>query len=211
MAAIEKSIEVDVPVRAAYNQWTQFEEFPKFMDGVKEVSQVDDRRLQWCAEIAGKEERWEAEITSQVPDERIAWRSISGAENNGIVTFTDIDGGRTQVHLRIEYQPEGIVETLADMIGVVGRRVEGDLERFKSFIESRGSETGEWRGHIHAGQVKGEEQREIAPNQEKRAWAEQMRVEGETEAKAEGGDKRAIDGPPTAGLSDDIDQRLTTP
>src|ERR1041384_1664193 len=104
MATIEKSIEVDVPVRAAYNQWTQFEEFPKFMDGIKEVSQVDASRLQWCAEIAGKEERWEAEITSQVPDERIAWRSISGVENNGIVTFTDIDGSRTQVHLRIEYQ-----------------------------------------------------------------------------------------------------------
>jgi uncharacterized membrane protein len=156
MASVEKSIEVNVPVSTAYNQWTQFEDFPRFMEGVEEVRQVDDKRLQWHADIGGKDERWEAEITSQVPDEKIAWRSISGAENAGIVTFHPIDGDRTEVHLRIEYQPEGIVETAGDLLGLVSSRVEGDLERFKSFIESRGAETGAWRGHIHAGEVKGE-------------------------------------------------------
>ncbi len=154
MASVEKTIEVDVPVRNVYNQWTQFEEFPRFMEGVKEVRQVDAQRLQWHAEISGKEERWEAEITSQVPDERIAWRSVSGAENSGIVTFHPLGGEKTQVHLRIEYRPEGLVELAGDLLGVVSRRVEGDLERFKSFIESRGDETGAWRGHIHAGAVK---------------------------------------------------------
>ena len=156
MATVEKTIEVDVPVRTAYNQWTQFEEFPRFMEGVKEVTQVDDMRIQWHADLGGKDERWEAEITSQVPDERIAWRSISGAENSGIVTFHPVQDGKTQVHLRIEYQPEGLVEMAGDLLGVVSRRVEGDLERFKKFIESRGDETGAWRGHIHAGEVKGE-------------------------------------------------------
>lgn len=155
MATVEKTIEVEVPVRTAYNQWTQFEEFPRFMEGVKEVRQMNDSRLQWRAEIAGKDERWEAEITSQVPDEKIAWRSVTGAENAGIVTFHPIQGDRTQVHLRIEYEPDGVVEAAADMLGLVSRRVEGDLERFKEFIESRGDETGGWRGHIHAGEVKG--------------------------------------------------------
>ena len=211
MATVEKSIEVDVPVGTVYNQWTQFEEFPKFMEGVKEVTQVDDKRLRWCAEIGGKEERWEAEITSQVPDERIAWRSISGIQNDGIVTFTDVDGAHTQVHLRIEYKPEGVVETIGDMVGAVDRTVEGSLERFKSFIESRGAETGAWRGHIHAGEVKSEESREQAPNIAKRAWAEQMRVEGRDEAEAEGGDKRARSGPPLQGAQDDPDQRLIVP
>jgi uncharacterized membrane protein len=153
MATVEKSIEVNVPVSTAYNQWTQFEEFPKFMEGVKEVTQKDDARLQWCAEIAGKEERWEAEITSQIPDERIAWRSTTGAENVGIVTFQPADNGSTLVHLRIEFEPDGVVETVGNALGVVDRRVEGDLERFKSFIESRGNETGEWRGKIQSGHV----------------------------------------------------------
>lgn len=152
MATVEKTIEVEVPVRVAYDQWTQFEEFPRFMEGVKEVRQLDDARLEWRAEIGGREEQWEAEITSQVPDEKIAWRSIDGAGNVGIVTFHPIAGDRTQVHLRIEYEPHGVVETAGDLLGVVSRRVEGDLERFKDFVESHG-ETGAWRGHIHAGEV----------------------------------------------------------
>jgi uncharacterized membrane protein len=154
MATVEKSIEVDVPVTTAYNQWTQFEEFPRFMEGVEEVRQLNDKRLQWHADIGGRDERWEAEITSQVPDEKIAWRSVTGAENVGIVTFHPIQGDRTEIHLRIEYEPEGVVETAGDLLGVVSRRVEGDLERFKEFIESRGGESGAWRGKIHAGQVK---------------------------------------------------------
>jgi uncharacterized membrane protein len=153
MATVEKSIEVNVPVSTAYNQWTQFEEFPKFMEGVKEVTQKDDARLQWCADIGGKEERWEAEITSQIPDERIAWRSTTGAENVGIVTFQPVDNGSTLVHLRIEFEPDGVVETVGSALGVVDERVEGDLERFKTFIESRGNETGEWRGKIQSGHV----------------------------------------------------------
>ncbi|MEO5930981.1 MAG: SRPBCC family protein [Candidatus Kapaibacterium sp.] len=212
MATVEKSIEVDVPVSTAYNQWTQFEEFPQFMDGVSAVKQLDDKHLHWTAEIGGKEEQWEAEITSQVPDEKIAWRSVSGAENTGIVTFTPIDQGRTQVHLRIEYKPEGFIETVGDMLGSVSRSVEGDLERFKSFIEARRTESGEWRGHIHAGEVKSESEASANPmNTEKRAWAEEMRVEGESEAKAEGSDDRARTGAPSIDPTDGSDQRLTTP
>src|SRR5688572_18468815 len=153
MATVEKEIEVNVPVSTAYNQWTQFEEFPQFMEGVKEVRQKDDAHLQWCAEIAGKEERWEAEITSQIPDKRIAWRSTTGAENVGIVTFNPVDEQTTNVHLRIEFEPDGVVETVGNALGVVDRRVAGDLERFKEYIESRGEETGEWRGKIQSGHV----------------------------------------------------------
>jgi uncharacterized membrane protein len=153
MASVEKSIEVNCPVNTVYNQWTQFEEFPRFMEGVKEVRQKDDARLQWSAEIGGKEERWEAEITSQVPDERIAWRSTTGVENAGIVTFSPVGEDRTRVHLRIEYEPEGVVENVGDALGVVSRRVEGDLERFKTYIEERGVESGAWRGQIQSGHV----------------------------------------------------------
>ena len=153
MATVEKSIDVNVPVSTAYNQWTQFEEFPRFMEGVKEVRQKDDAHLQWCAEIAGKEERWEAEITSQVADQRIAWRSTTGAENVGIVTFSPVDENSTRVHLRIEFEPDGVIETVGNALGVVDSRVAGDLERFKTYIESRQEESGAWRGHIQSGHV----------------------------------------------------------
>jgi uncharacterized membrane protein len=153
MQSVQKSIEVEVPVTTAYNQWTQFEEFPRFMEGVKEVRQLDDAHLHWRSEIGGKDEEWDAEITSQVPDQRVAWRSISGATNAGIVTFHPIEDGRTRIDLRIEYEPEGVVEKVGDIVGAVGRRVEGDLERFKTFIEDRGSETGAWRGAIQSGEV----------------------------------------------------------
>ncbi|HEV8642211.1 MAG TPA: SRPBCC family protein [Methylomirabilota bacterium] len=148
MATIEKSIEVDVPVTTAYNQWTQFEEFPKFMDGVKAVEQLDDKRLRWRAEIGGREKEWEAEITEQRPDERIAWRNREGAHNAGVVTFHRLSDSRSKVMLQLEYDPEGAVENVGDAIGVVSSRVEGDLERFKEFIEARGRETGAWRGEI---------------------------------------------------------------
>jgi uncharacterized membrane protein len=153
MTTVEKTVEVHVPVRTAYNQWTQFEEFPRFMEGVKEVRQLDDAHIHWHAELAGSDEEWDAEITSQVPDERVAWRSLSGAENVGIVTFQPIDANTTRVHLRIEYEPEGVVENVGSALGVVSRRVEGDLERFKSFIEARGNESGGWRGQIQSGSV----------------------------------------------------------
>ena len=148
MSTIERSIEVNVPVRTAYNQWTQFEEFPHFMEGVKEVRQTDDTHLLWVAEIAGKEEKWNAEITEQHPDHRIAWRSTSGADNAGVVTFHYIDENTTRVMLQMDYDPEGIVENVGDKLGVGGRRVEGDLERFKKFIEGRQVPTGAWRGEV---------------------------------------------------------------
>lgn len=148
MASIQKTIEVNVPVSMAYNQWTQFEEFPEFMDGIEEVKQLDDKSLHWKAKIGGKNEEWMAEIDEQIPDKRIAWHSTSGARNDGIVTFEPLGPTKTQVMLHLEYDPEGIVETVGDKLGFVTRRVEGDLERFKKFIESRGTETGAWRGSV---------------------------------------------------------------
>jgi len=145
---IEKSIDVDVPVRTAYNQWTQFEEFPRFMEGVEEVTQLDDTRLRWRANVGGQDKEWEAEITEQRPDERIAWRSRSGAANAGVVTFHRMSETRTRVMLQLEYEPEGITENMGAAIGLVTRRVVGDLERFKTFVESRGGETGAWRGEV---------------------------------------------------------------
>ena len=148
MATIEKSIEVEVPVTTAYNQWTQFEEFPEFMEGVEEVRQLDDTRLHWVAEIAGKREEWEAEITEQKPDERVAWTSRSGTKNAGVVTFHRLTDDKTRVMLQMEYAPEGAVEKTGDMLGFTTRRIEGDLKRFKEFIEGRGTETGGWRGTV---------------------------------------------------------------
>jgi uncharacterized membrane protein len=150
MSTIEQSIDVNVPVRTAYDQWTQFEEFPRFMEGVREVRQVDDKRLAWCAEVGGKEKRWEAEITEQIPDARIAWRSRTGANNAGVVTFHRLDDQKTRVMLQLDYDPEGVVENVGDAVGVVSSRVRGDLARFKDFIEQRGRETGAWRGSINA-------------------------------------------------------------
>ncbi len=146
MSTIETSIEVNVPVRTAYNQWTQFEEFPRFMEGVKEVKQLDDTRLRWKAEIAGKEKEWTAEITEQTPDQRIAWTSRGGAPNGGVVTFHRLSDAKSKIMLQLEYDPQGFVENAADALGVVSLRVKGDLERFKEFIEKRGRETGAWRG-----------------------------------------------------------------
>ena len=148
MSVIEKSIEINVPVRAAYNQWTQFEEFPKFMEGVKQVKQIDDTHLHWKAEIGGKEKEWDAEITEQIPDERIAWRNRNGAKNAGVVTFHRLSDSKSKVMLQMEYDPEGAVENVGDTMGVVSQRVLGDLERFKQYIESRGHETGAWRGTV---------------------------------------------------------------
>jgi uncharacterized membrane protein len=148
MATIHHSIEVRVPVRTAYDQWTQFEEFPRFMEGVIEVEQLDDTHLRWRARIAGKKEVWTAEIFEQRPDMRIAWRSTSGARNDGLVTFDKIDDDKCRVTLAIETEPEGLIEKAGDKLGIVSLRVKGDLERFKYFIESRGVETGAWRGEV---------------------------------------------------------------
>lgn len=148
MSEVTKFVEVNVPVRTAYNQWTQFESFPQFMEGVEEVHQVDNKRLHWKAKIGGRTQEWDAEITEQIPDERVAWRSISGDPNAGVVTFHYIDENLTRVTLQLKYEPKGVVENVGDALGVLDRRVQGDLERFKEFIESRGQETGAWRGTI---------------------------------------------------------------
>jgi uncharacterized membrane protein len=150
MSTVEKSVDVNVPVSTAYNQWTQFEEFPRFMEGVKSVTQTDDTHLRWVAEIGGKEKEWDAEISEQSPDQRIAWHSTSGARNAGVVTFHRLDDNTTRVTLQMDVDPEGIVENVGDFLGVLDGRVEGDMERFKEFIESRGSESGAWRGEVEA-------------------------------------------------------------
>ena len=148
MSLIEKSIEINVPVRTAYNQWTQFEDFPRFMEGVKHVKQLDETHLHWKAEIGGKEKEWDAEITEQIPDERIAWKSRQGANNAGVVTFHRLSDSKSKIMLQMEYDPEGFVENVGDTAGAVSQRVLGDLERFKQYIESRGQETGSWRGTV---------------------------------------------------------------
>ena len=137
MANIEKSIDVEVPVRTAYNQWTQFEEFPSFMEGVTSVTQLDDRRLRWQANVGGKDKEWTSEITEQRPDERVAWKSTSGAKNAGVVTFHRLADRKTRVMLQLEYDPEGMVENVGDAVGLVTGRVSRDLTRFKDYIESR--------------------------------------------------------------------------
>ena len=148
MERIEKSIEVEKPVRTVYNQWTQFEEFPRFMKGVKKVTQLDDQRLHWEAEIGGKNKEWDARITDQIPDQLIAWQSEGSEYTSGIVKFAAAGPDRTRIDLQLIYDPEGFVESTGDALGLVSSKVENDLERFKEFIEKRGQETGAWRGTI---------------------------------------------------------------
>lgn len=148
MSRVEHAIEVKVPIRTAYNQWTQFEDFPRFMDKVEEVRQLDDKRLHWRASLAGHEEEWEAVITEQQPDERIAWTSTTGAKNAGVVTFHYIDPNTTRVMLQLDYEPAGAVEKAGSALGIPQKQIEGDLERFKKFIEAQGHETGAWRGEV---------------------------------------------------------------
>lgn len=154
MESIHKTIEIEAPLSTVYNQWTQFEEFPHFMEGISEVKQMGDKRLHWVAEIGGRRKEWDAEIFEQVPDQRIAWRSTSGAMNSGMVNFRTNGPDRTVVDLKLHYTPETATEKAGDVLGVVSRRVEGDLKRFKNFIETRGHETGGWRGEIEGRQVK---------------------------------------------------------
>lgn len=148
MHDILETIDVNVPAETAYNQWTQFEDFPQFMDGILEVVQLDDTHLRWKAKVAGRDVEWEAEITEQIPDDRIAWTSRDGVVNAGVVTFHRLSPQRSRVTVQIRYQPEGAAEQAADLLGIVRRRVKGDLERFKAFIEQRGVATGAWRGKV---------------------------------------------------------------
>ena len=153
MSTIEESIEVEVPVRTAYNQWTQFEEFPRFMEGVERVDQLDDQRLHWVAEVGGRKREWDAKISEQTPDQRVAWYAEGETKHAGVVTFHRLDDSRSRVMLQMEFEPTDFVEKLGDVTGVVRRRVKGDLERFKVFIEERGRETGAWRGEINQDHV----------------------------------------------------------
>ena len=148
---VERSIEVQVPVRTAYDQWTQFEDFPHFMGGVKEVQQKGDQRLHWVAEIAGVRREWDAAVLEQVPDERIAWAATSGATNAGAVRFQPAGVGSTIVYLTLEYEPEGLVEQVGDKLGIVERQVDADLKRFKELVEDQGYATGAWRGSVTPG------------------------------------------------------------
>jgi uncharacterized membrane protein len=148
---VEKSVLVNVPVGAAYNQWTQFEDFPQFMGGVESVRQLSDDRLEWVAEIVGVRRQWQAKILEQVPDQKIAWAATEGATNAGAVTFEDVGGGQTRVNLTLEYEPEGLIENVGDKLNIVETRAEGDLERFKEFIESERDATGAWRGSVNKG------------------------------------------------------------
>jgi uncharacterized membrane protein len=148
MSTVEKSIEVDVPVSTAYNQWTQFESFPQFMEGVDRIDQTSPTTTHWVTSIGGVHREFDAEITEQHPDERIAWTSVDGSKQAGVVTFHRLDANKSRVMLQMDFEPEGVVETAGDKLGIVGHRIEGDLKRFKSFIESRGTEEGAWRGNV---------------------------------------------------------------
>lgn len=148
MGEATHTVDIDTDVRTAYNQWTQFEEFPRFMEGVEEVRQIDDTHLHWKVDIAGVDREFDAEITEQKPDQRIAWRSRSGVDQGGVVTFHPLNDDQTRVTLQMNFEPEDAAEKIGDMVGVVSARTKGDLERFKEFIEERGQETGAWRGEV---------------------------------------------------------------
>ena len=148
MSEVQRHIDIKSPVSTVYNQYTQFEEFPRFMAGVKRVKQLDDKTLHWEIDIGGVRRDFDAKITEQIPDKRIAWKSIDGKTQAGVVDFHRLSDSKTRVNVQIAYDPEGFAENAADVLGVISQRVEGDLQRFKEFIESRGSETGAWRGDV---------------------------------------------------------------
>jgi uncharacterized membrane protein len=149
VSTVTESVDVDVPVRIAYNQWTQFEEFPRFMGGVSEIRQLDATHTHWKTEIAGIKREFDAEITEQLPDERVAWKSTEGEKQAGVVTFHRLDDSHTRVTVQMDYETQGVVEKAGSALGVVGHRVKGDLHRFKDFIEQRGgTESGAWRGQV---------------------------------------------------------------
>jgi uncharacterized membrane protein len=156
MPKIEDTIEVQVPVQQAYNQWTQFEDFPKFMDGIQSVQQLDDTHVQWVAEIRGESRQWTTEITEQRPDEKVAWKTIEGeVKNDGVVTFEPMGDAQTRVNVQMDVEGDSTAENVAgDLLGVVKKQVHGDLERFKQLIESRDAETGAWRGDVQEGERK---------------------------------------------------------
>jgi uncharacterized membrane protein len=152
MAEVHESVEVNVPVSTAYNQWTQFEEFPQFMENVESVTQIDDTHLRWVAEIAGKRNEWEAEIVRQEPDRVVAWKSVDGKGTSGEVKFEPLGSDRTKIDVTISWEPEGMLESLGEKVGADTMGVKKDLQNFKELIERRGAETGAWRGEVIAGE-----------------------------------------------------------
>ncbi len=148
MSEVIETVDVAVPVRTAYNLWTQFEEFPRFMDGVEQITQVSDTLTHWKIKIGGVQREFDAEITEQHPDERVAWHSVTGTDHAGVVTFHRLDDANTRVTLQLATVPEGVVETLGDKLGLVAHRAKGDMARFKEYIEQRGAETGAYRDDI---------------------------------------------------------------
>ncbi|OEJ28214.1 cyclase [Streptomyces agglomeratus] len=149
MSQVEESIEVGVPVNTAYNQWTQFETFPQFMEGVERIDQRTDTLTHWVTNVNGVAREFDAEVTEQIPDERVAWTTVNGeAKQAGVVTFHRIDDATTKVMLQMDFDPDGLAETVGDKLGFVKRQVTGDLKRFKMFMENRGGETGAWRGQV---------------------------------------------------------------
>lgn len=152
MSKVEQTIDVDVPLRNVYDQWTQFEEFPNFMEGVEDVRQIDDRHCHWQTKVAGVRREFDTEIVDQLPDQRIAWRTMGGdVRQMGVVSFQPLDEGHTRVRLAMDVEPDGMAEKAADAMGMLDRRVKGDLKRFKGFIEEHGQATGGWRGRIRPG------------------------------------------------------------
>lgn len=149
MSSVTESVDVAVPVRTAYDQWTQFEDFPHFMEDVEEVRQVDDQMTHWRVKLAGVTREFDARITEQLPDERVAWSSTAGPRQAGVVTFHRLDADHTRVTAQMEITPEGMAESVGDKAGMIKRRVKGDLDRFRAYIEDRGSATGSWRGEVH--------------------------------------------------------------
>ncbi|MEU7143594.1 SRPBCC family protein [Nocardia sp. NPDC046473] len=148
MSTLAATVDVEVPVRTAYNQWTQFESFPQFMEGVEEVRQLDDRHTHWRIHVGPATREFDATITEQHPDERVAWKSDSGPQHAGVITFHRLSDNQTRITAQMDVDPEGFVETAADLLGVLQHRIHGDMQRFKQFIESNGQETGAWRGDI---------------------------------------------------------------
>jgi len=149
MSRIVKTITVDAPIDAAYGQWTQFETFPTFMEGVDSVHQIDDRTLDWTATVGGRTKTWRARIVDQSPPDRIAWKSLDGSQNDGAVTFASKGSGRTEIRVVIDADPDGLIEQVGDRLGFLDHRIGGDLDRFKDFIEGRSVPTGSWQGEIH--------------------------------------------------------------
>lgn len=156
MPTIEDTIEVQVPVRQAYNQWTQFEDFPKFMEGIQSVRQLDDTHVRWVAEIRGESREWTTEITEQQPDKKVAWKTTDGEiKNDGVVSFEQVGESQTRVNVQMDVEGESTAENVAgDLLGVVKRQVRGDLERFKQLIENHDEDTGAWRGEVRDGETK---------------------------------------------------------